>query len=1341
MLTDTIKELDDEEKEDENLDSKGIDSSFEFVPQNPFTVNIPNDLHGETIGNPGFPVEPEKAGFFESAKEEFKELSTNYHILHYAESHVPEKPSIMVQSFYPGIANHPLYKQTQDGWNPKVEVEKLTNIDPKFVPRLLAARNPNDFQYILDDIYSMKRHDEVMENGSFMGKIVGGAIALTPIGSLENWIPLAALATKAKVASGAINSIVKNLPFITGGAAIRAGSQQMDKVDGNLPDFLKDSFVDAAFGTLFFGVIGGSSSLINLSEFNGLKENAKKYLQGISYEHVVNPKGELKGFKAVDTTNGSISAAKVTMAQELADSAFHKGGLFKIPYVGDASLALLSGNVPGFKYLFGSPLVRLKTSKYKSASAFADNAFDHFITTEGEAKGGTRPFSFEHKVKRTRAMLTSLQAQTIALHAERNGYSNKPRPLIGIQNAFSAFKQKSIETLSRETQSTDYISAETFMDEVQGVLYSEISHDNAAVNEAATIYRKVIDNTWKDYRAAHNLPENWLPPKTATAYLMRVYDTKYLNENMGQWISVVSKWLKDSDAIIEQHLSPIAAQKKLIKDFEEKYTNVIRELGSPEKLPGEQKLLNYSKGRNPNLNENTLKEMKAKLKSMEEQLQDKLRQDPELFIHVDDPNNFSAKEAKELKALLKPIREAEKAIEEQKTVISDLKKQKSSQLSRAKLSKTKEKAKPKAEKFVDFESKIKQEEEKLHELNDKLFTAQDELNVMAHSNQINPRFFTKDENIIRFRNPDERLRFREIHNTDKDREMAAEAYYHSIMNMNPEDIIADVFGKMTGKTSENVLKKRTLPVPDSVLYANNFMTKDLYSKTANYVNYLSKRTHLKTSFQNVTVNGDFNELAVNLLEEHKNNRSVIEERIKRLNEQPNSEKLIQQEKKALRKEKHQFESIKEDMKYLYEDRMMGLNRRSDRNEMIRRTWMSLTSATNLHNLPATQITDLGFIGFQHGIWPFIRDGVYPLIDSMGSMLKTKDSEALRKMAPHIDLGLQDVGNNYANRNWHSELQPYINMGRISGGVQKYAHFSAVTDLSPYIDNGIQHLSGSVIQSRFMELLHKELEGTLDKSESLYLRKYGIDPKIWAKRMVKSYEDAGGFKTKLGGFNSKVWQWQDLEASNLFNNSVFRGIQNTLVWKGMADSPFFADNILGLFFHTFTGWGYAATNRYLIPSLQQSDASLLLKVLWMSSIGSLVSPIRRVSRGEDPWPEDMTWQQRAYEAWNDSGVFSSVSNVMNLINLMSGDRFLGDLKNDKFRTRMRTGIFGMSDVVSSTANRFGDIFGMVNSGLDEKDLKTAAHMGAITGAMYMHHLSDIIIESWNLPRNKRAAEAE
>ncbi len=269
----------------------------------------------------------------------------------------------------------------------------------------------------------------------------------------------------------------------------------------------------------------------------------------------------------------------------MADAAFHKGGLFKLPYIGAGSLALISGNVPGFKYLAGSPLVRLLNSKYKSAAAYATTAFDHFITTVGEAKGGVREQSFESKVKMTRAMLTSLNVQTTALHAERNGYTITARPAIGIQNAWSATKQKSIEAISQQTKSTDYIAKEDFMDEIQHALYSGESSEHASVNEGAAMYRKVIDETYKDYRAAHNLPSDWLPPKTATAYLMRVYDTNYLNtfEGQSQWINVVSGWLKKSDELIASHLEPINTLRTQIKDFEEANTEAVKLLGKKEK--------------------------------------------------------------------------------------------------------------------------------------------------------------------------------------------------------------------------------------------------------------------------------------------------------------------------------------------------------------------------------------------------------------------------------------------------------------------------------------------------------------------------------------------------------------------------------------------------------------------------------------------------------------------------------------------------------------------------------------------------------------------------------------
>jgi hypothetical protein len=1304
--------------------SMPLDSSFEFKPNNPFTLDIENEKPSEDIAYPGFPIEKEKAGFFETAKEEFKATSTNVKVAHALDERPPERPNAVAQFYYPDIGNNFVYRPAPSGWTPKQEIEKISNLDPKFMPKLLAARNPQDFQYRLDDIYAQQRHDQVLENGSTMGKIIGGLLGLSPIGSIENLIPITALATKAKVGAGALDGVMKAFPSMLAAGAIRSTANQMDKIDKSLPEFLIDTFVDASFGTVLFGGAGAFKSLINISEFNRIKEYAKNAIKGIGFEYVVNAEGDLKGFKAVDTT-GSLSAAQVTKAQELADAAFHKGGLFKIPYVGAASLAILSGNIPGLQYHLGSPLVRLVTSKYKAAAAFANSAFDHFITTEGEAKGQVRSLSFEYYVKQTRALLTSLKAQTVALHAERNGYTITARPAIGIQNAWSAMKQKSLEAISQQSKTTDYISEDLFLDEVQHVIYSEQSSEHAAVNTAAAIYRKIIDDTYKAFRVAHNLPEDWLPPRTAQAYLMRVYDIKYLNENEGQWTSVVSNWLRQSDDHIAAHVKPINDAKEAVKTAKSEH----------------ELLLKSGKATDDEIKAavNKTESLKRKHIKLRDDLTNRMRSDNNLYIHIDDPHALSADEAKQIKLLLKPVKKKKEVVAKIQKELDELRKKTFFEKGKVSQQRTNAKGQAKISNVEANEKLITEKEADLKIAKDDVIAEEEAIQQKIADGKVRHNLYNKIPDSGRFalKDPKNLLKFRKTYATDSHREEAAKAYYDSIMNMHPQDVIADVFGKLTGKVDENPLKQRTLPVPDEILYNNNFMTKDLYSKTANYVTYLSRRTHLKNSFQDVTVNGGFEELAESLLSEHKKNRDLINERISKLTDK----KEIEKEKKLLRKEKIDFEAIKKDMKMLYENRMMGLNRRSDRSEMWRRTWMSLTAAANLHNLPAMQVTDLAFGGFQHGIWPFVRDAIYPIINSMAGWLKTKDSEALREMAPHLHLGYQDVLNNYADRNWTSELLPYINMGKIVSGAEKVAHFTALTDLSPYIDNGVQHAHGSVIQSRFMELLHKQLDGKLTEKESLYLRKYGIDPKKWAKRMVDAYKNSSGFKTNLGGYVSKAWQWQDLEASNIFNNAVFRGIQNTLVWKGMGDSPFFADDALGMFFHTFTGWGYAATNRYLIPSMQHPDAELLIKMLFMGGAGALVSPLRRLARGDDPWPDDMSEIQHAYEAFTDSGIFSTVGNVLNIANFLSSDRLLGDLKNDKFRNRARTGIFGMSDVISSTANRVGDVLGMFTSGVNEKDLKTAAHMLPIIGSMYGHYLGDKMIESWNLPRNKRAAEQQ
>ncbi len=321
--------------------------------------------------------------------------------------------------------------------------------------------------------------------------------------------------------------------------------------------------------------------------------------------------------------------------------------------------------------------------------------------------------------------------------------------------------------------------------------------------------------------------------------------------------------------------------------------------------------------------------------------------------------------------------------------------------------------------------------------------------------------------------------------------------------------------------------------------------------------------------------------------------------------------------------------------------------------------------------------------------------------------------------------------------------PYLNLGRWVNTLEKIAHLSSNFTLTNYIDNLLQRITGSVVQSELMRILHASKFGKLSKRDSRYILKYGIDPKVWQERMLAAFEKNGGGKTKLGGYQSHFWQWEDQEASNVFADAVFRSIKDTQINAGLIDAPLFTDDngpigIMGAFLRGFNGWSFASINRYVIPSLQQPDAEKLIGVLGMLATGFWVDPFRRVARGEEMFPDTLTLKEIMWATFNNSGYFSWFANIMASANLMTGDLLLGNLRSDKNKDRTRAGLLGPT---WGTVNRFADIISAAGSGeWNEADMKKAARMIPFANASWTWWMSKYAIESLELPRNRAAARA-
>lgn len=1331
-----------------------VSMDYQFTPNNPYTVQGTGASLGES--RPSF-SEKEMPSFYDTATAEAKRLNFSY------------------QAAEAGLNKSMQADQNDDvkpaGWNPKDDPSSYYNVKPEYYKYIFDATGPKDLSNRIQRVMQEQADSEALQNGSTFAKIVGGIGGI--ITDPTNLIPIVGWAKYAKLSTTFLSGAVKSAPGVLGTSLLQNAANQADKTNGNITDMLTNTFVESAFGIPIFGLLGVGAVTLDKLELNSLKSYAKSNIDGVDFKFDLSEKGEITGMKAY-TTNEAQNAKQLDFAQELANSSFSKQGIFKVPYLGAGIYNFLS--MP----ILGTPIPKLLNSASKIVSYVADRAYDHGIITKGVAEGKASPIKFQTEMDKEYASLRALSVQVDALHLERNGFNLKNRIMANTVGTGLELKNRGLKELGADLSKSDYISKESFYDEIENVLLTETPSEHAPVNEAAAMYRDKIDTTYAAYRESYNLPKDWMPPRTAVGYLMRVYDTQFLNKNEELWTGVVADWLRKSDEFITDKMQPINDLKSTIKDFEEQHKELIRELGTKTETPdvtergvvptttlpakpmkvykhrvleGEQQAQFQSTGltAEPVPNPVTqLADMKRKLKSMQESMQDQLRANPDMNIHVDDYTALSATEAKELTGILTPLNSAAKKIEEQKALISDLKKKSSQKLSQAKLSESIESAKPKSEAFVESEDAIKKANEKLQELQDEYLNLDDELQLKAHNGEINPRYIKKipDSNRYSFKDPNDRLKFRDTYESHSAREKHAKAYYDTIMNQTPEHTISQVMGRVTGNQSENHINQRSIMLPDTLLKENKFMTKDLGAKVNNYVTYLSRRTNLKKTYSDVTHDGGFEPLIGQLTTEYQKAREPLnlaktEAKAKASDknltakERKSEQKKVDSIEKELESKKRDFEMHKDQLNKIY-NKLLGINNISKNAKEVRSGIMSFTAFSSLGMVPYSMITDLSAAGLQHGIWPFIRDGIYPLVTSLAGNLKTADSEGFRKAAASVNLALQDVLSGYADRNFSAGTQPYLNMGKIASGMESLAHFSSNVTLTTHIDNMLQRISGSIVQSEFMRILSAHAEGKMSVKDGEYLRKYGIDPNEWSSRMVAAFKANGGGKTALGGYQSKFWEWQDLEAANEFSTAVFRGIKNTNIQRGMLDSPFWADSTIGSLVHGFSGWMYASINRYVIPSMQQADAKAFVGVLFMLGAGALVSPMRRMARGEEPYPPNMTDKQKMFETFQDSGYMSFFTNVVADANLLIDSAFLRNLKNDKYRDRTRAGLLGPA---FGKANSLVDIVGaLATNEWNQADAKKAARMLPIANASWGYWMSKKYIESTSLPKTRSQARA-
>lgn len=937
-------------------------------------------------------------------------------------------------------------------------------------------------------------------------------------------------------------------------------------------------------------------------------------------------------------------------------------------------VAGIISRIGGAKFL-GSPLIQGLNSPFATVVDWTNGLANSSIITRGIQAGGIRKETMEE----------SLNVFTKNALQASNRINDLFLDSLGITPNIAAPAKVAMKNIGEGLDTTK----SAFYDKVRAVRLTGEKSNLKQVNEAAEVYDELTKGIYKRFLEVNDFPTDIMPPKTAVDYFTRAYDLQFMVENPELFYQTVSGSLKKQNQQILARTQPIDKGKQRIKD-----------LNAERDIP-------ISKGGRKNIQiTNDLIIAKKELEKLEKQLISDIRDgiiDPAL---LDDRVWLNNAETNELRKLLEPIKKLENEIDAKQADIDFLN-------PRQKMSKAKRQS-------------LKEE---LAELKSKRVEALDELRDEARAGQINKKLFLLSEktNDIEFRDPDKVPKFRRVHKNNDEILSEAKAYYDTLLNQAPEQVQSAVLSKIAGGGTDPAAA-RTLLIPDVDLANAGFLSNNIEQLMTTYSRTMGRKIIMKERFAETSIDDGFKGLVADLsLERNQKMNAILK-----------NEKLTEpKRKKQLLKLDKEFQEAKKLMEDSYKV-FMGTHIENSRMQRNVKTMTSMAAIAQLKNVPLLQLTETTAMIIAQGFGKVITRGMVPLIKKLNVMKKDaffKDNASHALVG--MEMGLQRLAQETID-GLHVKGHPgVIHNNLFQNYIEKVSRGSQALFGTNQIMNFQQKLSADITQSRVMSEIFKASKGKLSKRKLERLGMSGIDPSR-AKDYIKQYNDAKGF-SELGGYQSNWFLWKDTELSNSMAMAIRADIKNTILEAGILDKPFAASsNPILQFVFQYTGYLYAAYNRFAIPFAQRPDFDKMTGLLFLMSAGAMIEPMRAWQRGE----EFELDSEKSIDQWLASGFIESgvggwpielIQRAGAIVDIPGLERY----KQDKFRRRPSAGVIG--GPFFSYLDSMAQLAGMAISGeINKQDLSRSPGNGLAPVNLGLDRIIKSSIRNSDLPETRAQA---
>lgn len=429
--------------------------------------------------------------------------------------------------------------------------------------------------------------------------------------------------------------------------------------------------------------------------------------------------------------------------------------------------------------------------------------------------------------------------------------------------------------------------------------------------------------------------------------------------------------------------------------------------------------------------------------------------------------------------------------------------------------------------------------------------------------------------------------------------------------------------------------------------------------------------------------------------------------------------------KASKKSAKELANDKDNIKAM-RDRIRGTYQLNSDNILTRSQFADTVKSLNysrlLGRVALSSIPDVAMPVMINGITRTLRDQMIPFIRDLGhisqAFSKTKGSvraqsvQELRDMGIALDLIL------------NTRVENFADLGSSFTGSKLSSFNSSTTKALSYLsgisawNDKMKLMSGYSAMAR---ILRASQGKKISKSDTEFLARFGIDSsnlkKIGDQFRVHGSKENGRFASGSG-------DWTDKEAYKVFQNSIRKFVDQTIIVSGQ-EKPLFASTAVGSILLQFKSFALSSFSKVFIAGLQQADMAALNGAVMMISLGMLSSYVKVVLSGKEPSDDIGEWIK---EGVDKSGILGHLFDVNETLSKVGWG--LSDGPISRYKSRSAAGAllgpsFSLLEDITGTAYWMSEF--MKGERPTEADIRKTRRMIPFQNVFYLRKLFDMAEE--------------